>query len=216
MDKNLKILENLSLERLEESFNSISEFPNKEDEQGKKRRESYKNAYPFFVQYFKGVEEIKEKDLVIAAHFVYGWMPRVLTLKFDNIEDVLKTLNKAKQNVVLDEKEIQLLMVCINNSLVGVSKVLHFINPNKYAIWDSNIYAYLKNEHNSKGKNKQSGIKNVELYLGYLRKLDEIAKQHKFQVLYEAIKLKIKYAVTPMRAIEYVMFHAHPKSEFTE
>ena len=210
MDKNLKILENLSLERLEESFKSISGSPNKEDEQGKKRLESYKNAYPFFVQYFAGIEEITIDNLVIAAHFVYGWMPTILTFEFAHIDKVLEALNKVKRGNLLNSSEIVEIKACVNNSLVGTSKLLHFIKPDKYAIWDSNIYAYLKETK------KHYGVDNVDLYLGYLKKLGEITNEDKFKDFHNAINSKIKYNVTPMRAIEYVMFHAHPKSESTE
>jgi hypothetical protein len=30
----------------------------------------------------------------------------------------------------------------INNSMVGVSKLLHFINPERYAIWDRRVASY--------------------------------------------------------------------------
>ena len=58
---------------------------------------SYLESYPHFITYFKEIPEIETKHLVIGSHFVYGWMPRVLTLKRSGDKQVLDLFNKAKR-----------------------------------------------------------------------------------------------------------------------
>ncbi|HRL70351.1 MAG TPA: hypothetical protein PLT79_01470, partial [Flavobacterium sp.] len=38
---------------------------------------------------------------------------------------------------------LEIVKKCINNSLVRISKLLHFINPSIYAIWVSRIFRYI-------------------------------------------------------------------------
>lgn len=58
---------------------------------------SYIDTYPFFVKYFDDIETIEKEHLIIASHFVYGWMPTIIDLKLKNTDAVLGILNKAKQ-----------------------------------------------------------------------------------------------------------------------
>lgn len=63
---------------------------------------------------------------------VYGWMPTIF--EFKNQEDfvVATNLNKAKVSEPLKSKDYETLKRLLNGSLVGTSKLLHFINPEKY------------------------------------------------------------------------------------
>jgi hypothetical protein len=74
----------------------------------------------------------------------------------------------------------------INNSLVGLSKLLHFINPVVYAIWDSRIY------RNTTDKKSSYGIGNTQLYLNYLSKLNEIESH----VDFDEIKKMFQFILT--------------------
>lgn len=71
-------------------------------------------------------------------------MPTILYFKFDKFNDksnlILNYVSQAKGGILIKENEIAEFIPIINNSLVGTSKLLHFINPNDYAIWDSNIF----------------------------------------------------------------------------
>ena len=114
--------------------------------------DSYIKTYPEFIQYFKNISNISKHNLVISSHFVYGWMPTIIELKFQDMEGgVLKSLNNAKNGAMLTVGELELLKSTINNSLVGLSKLLHFINPADYAIWDSRIYRYTTDKKSSYG-----------------------------------------------------------------
>lgn len=110
-------------------------------------------------------------------------MPTILNLKkYENdtdssevnLEDEVVLINKAKKGESLDEKELDLLKRRINNSMVGLSKLLHFINPEQYAIWDSKIYRCIR------GNKTASGINKPKNYLEYLEGCKRIACDGQF------------------------------------
>lgn len=164
--------------------------------------DSYIKTYPEFICFFKNINIISKHDLVISSHFVYGWMPTIIELKFQHMEDVLKFLNKAKNGIILTIVELELLKSSINNSLVGLSKLLHFINPIDYAIWDSRIYRYTTDKKSS------YGIGNTQLYLNYLLRLNQIESHNGFDKIKKNISIHFNYEITPKRIIELLMFEA--------
>ena len=102
--------------------------------------DSYVDSYSEFINYFKNIDWIEKHNLVIASHFVYGWMPTIIQLDTKNVDEVLSALNAVKAGHSVTESQLEIIKKCINNSMVGTSKLLHFINPNLYAIWDSRIF----------------------------------------------------------------------------
>ena len=171
---------------------------------------SYISTYPEFISYFQDINELTKHDLIIASHFVYGWMPTIINLKLDEIDKVLKYLNNAKNGYILKAIELELLKKCINNSLVGVSKLLHFINPVDYAIWDSRIYRF------TTSKKSSYGIGNVMLYIDYLSKLNKIELHPNFYLINNKISSIFNYHMTPKRIIELIMFEADKKQQLSD
>ena len=137
-------MNNFSLEDIKKS---VRQIPSQE-------HQSYLISYREFIDYFKNLEKIEFHNFIIATHFVYGWMPKILQLRnlpeennFMNLcSTLLSTLNKIKRRLEISDTELNILVTVINNSIVGVSKLLHFINPEDYAIWDSNVYRYIYEE----------------------------------------------------------------------
>ncbi len=162
--------------------------------------DSYISTYPEFLIYFANIDRIKEHHLVISSHFVYGWMPTIIQLNLEQKDKVLLLLNAVKSGHALDKSELEILKSSINNSLVGLSKLLHFINPKDYAIWDSRIYRYLTERKSS------YGIDKPELYLEYLNGLKRIAKHRDYANLHKIIAKNFDYEIYPNRAIEITMF----------
>ena len=162
-------------------------------------------SYPEFIKYFKNVQLFDIHHLIIGSHFIYGWMPTILNLNInENNENLLYSyLFEAKNGVLLKPVELATLKECINNSLVGTSKLLHFINPKVYAIWDSKIYKYFY-------PNKKStyGIDQPSIYLDYLAELKEITNNKEFQNLLFKIEsyFDLDYQITPFRAVELLIF----------
>lgn len=193
----MQTLKNLNFEKLNLITNSLKLDSNS----------SYIKSYPEFINYFKKIIEIKKHHVVISSHFVYGWMPTIINLNLDNGEQVLKLLNLVKNEHLLNEPELEILKKAINNSLVGLSKLLHFINPKIYAIWDSRIYRYLTE------KKTAYGIGTVGLYLDYLEGLKRIANTNGFTDFKNKISNAVGYEVSSNRAIELVMFEADKKNQ---
>ena len=69
-------------------------------------------------------------------------MPTILNYKSNEFDTAVEILNRAKNNPRISTDDILLLKQLINNSLVGVSKLLHYINS-VYAIWDSRVCNFL-------------------------------------------------------------------------
>lgn len=162
--------------------------------------DSYIESYVEFIKYFENINVIEKHHLIIASHFVYGWMPTIIHLNTKELERVLFLLNAAKSGKILTEQELEILKYCVNNSMVGTSKLLHFINPRIYAIWDRRIYRYLTGEKSS------YGIGNPRKYLEYLAGLQKVTQHQNYDDLHFLIERRFSYNISPMRAIEFVMF----------
>ena len=168
---------------------------------------SYHISYPEFIKYLKDKKTITKHELIIASHFVYSWMPTILKIDLSNVKEVLYILNKVKSiaNYPIQLEELQVLKQCINNSLVGVSKLLHFIRPDDFTIWDSRILRY------TTGQKSPYHIGNESLYLEYLSKIKKIAEHKNFKKVDQIITKQLKERklfskVSPLRVIELVMF----------
>ena len=163
---------------------------------------TYLKSYPILLQHAAQKEHLSFVDIVSLAHMVYGWMPTILTLHFDKIssDEVVSTVNAAKERL-LSVDEIELVKSFINNSLVGASKLLHFIAPNRYAIWDSKIYYFLFNK-----ASHQRSIGDIHKYFAYLQQLEQLEKSGEFAEFFANVNAKLNYTVSSKRALELVMF----------
>lgn len=168
-----------------------------------KEDDSYLNSYLTFIDYFEKIDEIKKQHLIISSHFVYGWMPTILNLKLNNLDEILPILNQAKTDKLLGKEDLKKLRFSINNSAVGITKLLHFINPEIYPIWDSKIYKYWS------GNKTISGIDKPENYLEFIRQMNEITEHNDFEQIQNLIESKLLYKVSSMRALELLIFQSY-------
>ncbi len=168
---------------------------------------SYVKTYAEFLKYFEDIKTINEHHLTISSHFVYGWMPTIINFKIQEKEKTLELLNKAKAGIDLSIADLNYLKSCINNSLVGLSKLLHFINPNKYAIWDSRIFRFVT------GKKSQYGISEPKHYLNYLSIITKMSQNKDYSKLHQEIEKCFDYSLSSTRAIEVVIFEADKKRQ---
>jgi hypothetical protein len=164
--------------------------------------DSYRQSYPEFINYFAGIPTIERHNLIIASHFTYGWMPTILNLDLSNGDLVISLLNRARGPELLKVEDLQILKLCVNNSLVGTSKLLHFINPAVYPIWDSNIFRFYS------GKKHTYGISSPQTYLSFLTDLHQISDNPEVTELYNLVMKVLGYSVTRIRALELIMFEA--------
>lgn len=166
------------------------------------RSTSYLISYPHFLSYFKGLEKLVDHNIVIGIHFTYGWMPTMFDFRSDKSQDVLKILQSAKEGRVPDIEDLIILKEYFNNSLVGTSKILHFINPVKFAIWDSLVYEYLTG---IPGEHELLTV--YTSYQDYLKFCNYITSKPDFSPLKKSIEEKVGYEMTKFRAVESIMYH---------
>ena len=79
---------------------------------------------------------------LMLSHLAYGWMPTVLHLDFNALPTALQRVEEARRGRILTEVEVQQVAAAVNHSVVGASKVLHFVNPALYLIWDRRVYRF--------------------------------------------------------------------------
>lgn len=171
--------------------------------------DSYIVSYPHLLSYFSAKTAFDATDLIRGAHMVYGWMPTILDLYPEppnlDLTAGAALLTKAKSVGALSDDEISCLARLVNNSLVGASKLLHFVAPSQFAIWDSKIYTFVfeKKAYNYR-------MNEVVLYRKYLAIISAIQSDSRFEAFHASVNSKIGYTVSPFRAIELVMFMNAP------
>ena len=55
-------------------------------------------------------------------------MPTIFDFRSEDFDKAVEILNYAKKGVILTVKQLETLKGLFNNSLVGTTKLLHFIN----------------------------------------------------------------------------------------
>lgn len=162
------------------------------------RKDFYLRSYPAIIEIARSKTLNTETRLLQLACATYGWMPRIrisvwLELNIDEIA--------AIQSHEAACKSIEKLKVpTINNSWVGTSKMLHFINPKHFPIWDSRIAGTLFGE----GTNANSK-KRYQEYCKKIQAWNEEDAQYGVP-LANAIEKKYHYKPNNLRCIELALF----------
>ena len=167
-------------------------------------------SYKEFLEFFGSKKELTPHDLVIGAYFTYGWMPTMLELKGD-IGVVTAIANKSRREEGISKDEFSRFADAINGSVVGASKLLHFICPKKHAIWDSRVYRYLHQE-----APYQYRLEAANAYRNYLAFLDVLVTDSRFKAFKLKVVDAVGYPVTDKRACELLMFTKGRKSDSTK
>jgi hypothetical protein len=99
----------------------------------------FETSYPVFVNH----PISKIDDIIPLIAYTYSWMPTIPTIKFEllaNDKYLFDELKRLQSGSGFNLYEIMRKMIpAINNSIVGTSKVLHFIAPETIAIIDSRV-----------------------------------------------------------------------------
>ncbi|WP_372551463.1 hypothetical protein [Acinetobacter pittii] len=155
-------------------------------------QEHYLLSYPHFLNYFKNIKIINLENIIIGISFTYSWMPTILkNLKIDHPEYLISILNEVKHGHKINAEQLLFLKSALNNSLVGTSKLLHFINPFDYAIWDSRVFHFLFNQEPHKYK-----LENPQTYFDYLNLIGRLTKEQNFENFYllmGRVKLEVRH-----------------------
>lgn len=180
----------------------IKDFYNEHKKDTDPPEDSYQKSYHFLKEYGKNCTGMAQ--YIILAHAVYGWMPTVLDINFhENIEKAVLELRDGDYKKI---EELRTVAKFTNNSFVGASKFLHFIYPDKFAIWDSNILHVLK-DFNLKVDGKtcffsKGSANSMRSFLGY-----QLAMQKTLGML-KAEDDKIE-----LRDIEKALFYSVSKEQ---
>lgn len=159
-----------------------------------------------FVGGYSGRDDLDLSDFYGLAHCVYGWMPRMLILEEKLDLKTLKQEWKIAEKGILEchvEKFYPKLLKLCGNSIVGLSKLLHFAYPEKFAIIDSNVYKALKGKDTS----MPNGIeKRIPLYRNYMEWISEI---HESNEVFGKIRKKAKSLneLSKNRFIEFFLYN---------
>lgn len=175
--------------------------------------DQYVDIYKTFIDFFDAKETLTVDDVLIGASFTYSWMPTILNFKVDDFfasaiknTEILNELKKVDSISDLSIRHFEMIeeiMPFINNSLVGTSKLLHFINPEVFPIWDSRVYLFLRD---GQGKANQQHLKSIKYYQSYINLCTKILSDEKFEGFYKRYEQKIGYKVSAVRALEHLMF----------
>ena len=139
------------------------------------------------------------------AHIVYGWMPTILkNLTFDDhINDHLIAARQINDFQSAFNLVDGLETSPINNSWVGLSKVLHFINPEFFPIWDSVV---ARNFGVSDYR-----IKQKKIYTNYMKFISENLEFKSVSTVQDLFEKRANYTISNVRACEFILFTA-PKN----
>lgn len=161
-------------------------------------------SYKEFISFFNKIPrktKLTKHEVVIGAYFAYGWMPTMLRLG-GNLSAAVTIANKARSaKAIISEPDLSQIASVINGSVVGASKLLHFINPKKYAIWDSRVYHYIHEK-----EPYQYRLNAPKAYSQYLDIVNEITSCAKFRTIQDKVENIIGYKVSCLRACEIIMF----------
>ena len=161
--------------------------------------ESTSLSYPEFVRYFQDAGTLSKHHLIIGASLAYSWMPTILDFRHSDLDGGVRILEKARAGADLDAVELLLMASIVNNSVVGASKLLHFVAPQRFAVWDSRVATYL-------GSATEGGAFGVERYVGFNECCRALATMPRAGDVAAAMTSRLGVLMQPMRAIELVMF----------
>ncbi len=200
----------IKLSDLENNLPNIGNFHKKLKDE-KLREYTYLLTYPEIIKFSKKSKLDDVQTFKMLALMTYAWMPRVLRIDDEYLDRAAVQLSKAKKATKnnYDEIEIQPIANCLH-SLVGASKMLHFINPEVFPIWDSKI------QYNLTGNNNQNAMKKLDNYYDYIKQVYILVKNKHFDSFFRKYNLANQkrleniigqpYDVTPIRAIEASLF----------
>ena len=162
--------------------------------------EQYLRTYPELLRSTAILaKEMGEDALPPIAHMAYGWMPTILKKFSDSKPGIVGPATECRSFEEASELIKSLDDSPINNSWVGMSKVLHFMNPEFFPIWDSRVAQHF-------GLKYDYQINNRNHFLEYLTFVQENRKSDAVKRVQEAFVKEAGYSVSNVRACEFILF----------
>ena len=163
--------------------------------------ESANTSYQHFLKFFEDTDKITQHELIIGASFTYSWMPRVLGFKkLENIEKIAAYLDAVRLDNGLDHTVLSMIKEVVNRSMIGTSKLLHFVNPGRYPIIDKWVDTYLNGTPSYDRQN------DVDHYMSYTCACRRAVEDERFKAVHQNVNKSLAYEVSALRALELIMF----------
>lgn len=176
------------------------------------RARTYLLTYPHILREARNFRKTNSAFALLAL-IAYGWMPRVVRLEPKYIFEARKALNGARKRRTSSHTEnadiVEPVAACIR-SVVGASKLLHFVNPHRFPIWDSRVEGFRR------GKAVPGRSMNATNYLLYMKDVAAILVEPTFLSFYKSLNLALAgrlkrlgikpYPVSRVRAVECAAF----------
>lgn len=170
------------------------------DSIAERRLYTYLKTYPHIRATVAGFKRVSSDELYTTIAIAYGLMPTAMNLRRGDMEPFLAPLNHLHKNGTrLSASELEGLKALINNSIVGTSKVLHFLSPETYPVWDSRIDRFLNGE-------PRPETNSIPRYRDYLADFDRLQVDDDFEVLRRSVESKLGYPVSAARVFELIMY----------
>ena len=162
--------------------------------------EQYLRTYPALIKSTAILaKEMGEDALPTIAHMAYGWMPTILKKFSDSQPGIVGPATECRSFEEASGLIQSLDDSPVNNSWVGMSKVLHFMNPKFFPIWDSRVAQHF-------GLKYDYQINNRNHFLEYLTFVEENRKSDAVKRVQEAFVKEAGYSVSDVRACEFILF----------
>jgi hypothetical protein len=105
------------------------------------QNDRYLQVYPELLQSIQALLPLDRPKLLLTAHAVFGWMPtqlRVHTGQLDAALNILKTILEIGADASVTDLALlaSTFQTTGGNSVVAASKILHFLAPQRFPIWD--------------------------------------------------------------------------------
>lgn len=164
------------------------------------------DQYRCFLEFFRTRKTITECEVLIGVAFAYSWMPRIPTIHPQAFLQAVAAVGRAWGGDILEVDELSVLKHVVNNSVVGSSKLLHFVSPDLHPILDSRVFRFLHDKVDTR-------IENPRYYAQYSDSCRNAVNQPEFKVLHEIVSEKTgfnKIGLSPpkLRALELTMYYA--------
>ena len=171
----------------------------------------YSVAYGSLRPHFEKLTAVSWDDAVVGLHIVYGWMPTIPKLgeimRWDQQQKTVLTaiLTRAITGNVPTDAELVELMAFSNNSMIGASKLMHFLNPSLFPIWDSRTAQAFLN----RPKVYAQEVNKVEKWKSYQATLTSWVPDQRVKARCGELRKMAGHlaGVTDLRLVELVLFH---------
>jgi hypothetical protein len=169
---------------------------------------SFHRVREHFIEVFADHANIDERYAVLVASCAYSWMPTIPTLHLEHVAEAVAVLKAVAAGDDPAEDRLEELRSFTNNSVIGMSKVLHLVAPNRYPIIDGRVETFLRH-YGVKPK-----LDSIPWYLAYVKACRDACASEPGQKIWEAVNGKLQTAneslgvVSPIRALELVMYYA--------